>query len=151
MTTIAWDGKSIAGDRLMTIGGTPVTSPESKIRKLTYDGQPALAGHSGTSEYGRALVAWIADGCRPGDAPELRTDEDNGCAAMVCTREGVTLFSNSVRGVFLGKIRWAMGSGADYALGAMAAGASAKRAAEIAIALDVNSGFDVDVLKLGVK
>lgn len=41
---------------------------------------------------------------------------------------------------------WAAGSGADYAMGAMAAGKDAKEAVEIACRFDINCGLGVDVL-----
>lgn len=149
MTTIAFDGRSIAADRMCSIGNTPVRSPHPKIRRLVYKNLPAVMGTSGSVEYGHALVDWLQAGAHAGKEPELSNDGDsNYCTVLLATKESVYLFSNSCVGVPLGAIPWAAGSGADYALGAMAAGASAKRAVEIAITLDVNSGCGVDVLRL---
>ena len=152
MTTIAWDGKRIAADRMCSIGNAPVRSPYPKIRRLVYKNLPAVMGTSGSVEYGHALMDWLQAGAHAGKEPELSNDVDsNYCMVLLATKDGVYLFSNSCVGVPLGVIPWAAGSGADYALGAMAAGACAKRAVEIAITLDVNSGCGVDVLRLGVK
>jgi len=43
---------------------------------------------------------------------------------------------------------WAVGSGTDYALGAMAVGADAKKAAEAAIKLDVSCGGPLEIYKV---
>jgi ATP-dependent protease HslVU (ClpYQ) peptidase subunit len=42
--------------------------------------------------------------------------------------------------------KWAIGSGADYAMGAMAVGADAKRAVEVTSDLYCRCGLGVDVL-----
>lgn len=44
----------------------------------------------------------------------------------------------------LGQSKWAIGSGADYALGAMYAGLSAAEAVMIASKLDTGTGLGVD-------
>jgi hypothetical protein len=41
-----------------------------------------------------------------------------------------------------------VGSGADFAIGAMARGASAREAIDIAATYDTNTGLGVDVLEL---
>lgn len=147
MTTIAFDGRGIAADRMCCIGNTPVRSPQPKIRRLTFRGVPAVMGTSGAVEYGHAVMDWLEAGAQVGKEPQLG-DGDESCSVLVATKDNVFLFANSCNGVALGKIQWASGSGADYALGAMAMGASAKRAVEIATRLDINSGCGVDVLRL---
>ena len=42
MTTIAWDGKTLAADKQMNTGNMPHLSAVSKIRRGTYHGMPAL-------------------------------------------------------------------------------------------------------------
>lgn len=148
MTTIAWDGKTMAADRRYVIGGTPLRAPEPKIRRLTFRGEQAVAGASGDGTHGDMLIAWLAAGAREDQPPSLSDSEEDRCAVILATPSGVWVFANSITGVALGQIKWAAGSGADYALGAMAAGASAKRAVGIAISLDINSGCGVDALRL---
>jgi ATP-dependent protease HslVU (ClpYQ) peptidase subunit len=147
MTTVAWDGRSIAADRMYAIGNTPVRAPVPKIRRLTYRGVPAVMGTSGVTEYGLALMDWLESGAPAGKEPELG-EGDDGCTVLVATAAGVWLFANSCTGVMIGTLPWATGSGADYALGAMAMGASAKKAVEVACKLDVNSGCGTDMLRL---
>lgn len=148
MTTIAFDGRSIAAERMYVIGGTPLRGPSPKIRRLVYKGVPAVIGTSGTLEYGMALMDWLEAGLPPGREPSLPADDDDGASVLLATATGVYLFSNSLVGVPIGAVKWATGSGANYALGAMAMGASAKKAVEVACTLDVYSGMGVDVLRL---
>ena len=148
MTTIAWDGRSIAADRMYCVGNTPFPGPVPKIRKLVFRGKPAVMGTSGSVEYGTKMMDWLCDGAPPNSPPELSPDNDESCSVLLATLDTVFLFSNSLTGVPIGKRVWACGSGADYALGAMLAGASAKRAVEIASELDFSTGCGLDVLRL---
>ena len=148
MTTIAFDGRSMAADRMCTIGNTPVRSPHPKIRRLVYKNLPAVMGTSGAVEYGHALMDWLEAGAAAGKEPQLSDDGDHSCCVLLATKDSVFLFANSCTGVPLGPVPWASGSGADYALGAMAMGARAKKAVEVAVTLDVNSGCGIDVLRL---
>lgn len=148
MTTVVWDGRSMAGERMYCIGGTPVKGPAPKIRRLTWKGVPAVMGASGVLEYGNALMDWLESGTPAGREPMLPSDDDDGANVLLATADMTYLFHNSLTPVAIGKIPWAAGSGANYALGAMAMGASARKAVEIACGLDVNSGMGIDVLRL---
>jgi len=78
------------------------------------------------------------------DKPKL-TDEFTGILISPnskCYQYGQALMPHYITG------QWAIGSGADFALGAMAAGADAIDAVSIAIDLDVNSGLGVTYLNL---
>ena len=151
MTTVAFDGRSMAGDRLYACGGSPLRGPVPKIRRLMFNGVPAVAGGSGTLEYANALLDWLQAGSPQGREPMLPPDPDDGATVIVATADMVYTYSNSTTPIALGKIQWASGSGANYALGAMKAGVSAKRAVEIACELDLYSGAGVDVLTLKRK
>lgn len=66
---------------------------------------------------------------------------------MIVVKSGDVYFmSGSTFAHKMGKTKWAIGSGADYALGAMYAGKSAKEAVEIASQLDTGTGLGVDVV-----
>lgn len=146
MTTIAWDGKTMAADKQSTGGGMKYQSHESKIHKGTYHGMPALFAGAGTSVYSAAVIEWLLAGM-PDDKPEMPSAPDS-FTVLVATELGLFEYIDSLRPVPLGIRKWAIGSGNEYAFGAMAAGASAKKAVEIACALDVNSGMGVDTLTL---
>ena len=141
MTTIAYDGKTFAADRQTTFGGTPVATP--KIVKGKFKGEECFIGTSGEVEVCTAIEDWIKSGCKGklslGDNPQV--------SAMIVVKSGDVYFmSGSTFAHKMGKTKWAIGSGADYALGAMYAGKSAKEAVEIASQLDTGTGLGVDVV-----
>ncbi len=146
MTTIAFDGKTMAADKQSVGGGRKYQRLTSKIRRGLYHGMPALFSGAGTIVYVDAMIDWFIAGM-PDDKPEMPEGPDS-FTVLVATEVGLYEYIDSLRPIALGPTKWAIGSGAEYALGAMAAGASAKRAVEIACTLDVNSGMGVDTLTL---
>ena len=146
MTTVCWDGRSMAADKQSTLGNTPIPVVTPKIRRMIFNGESAIAGYSGTCTYAEAVLLWIEQGCQ-GIKPD-KEKEDDSCSLMVATRHGVTYFGDRFIGDDLGNVQWAIGSGCDYALGAMGAGASAKRAIEVATRFDIQTGMGIDVLTL---
>lgn len=140
MTTIAWDGTSLAGDRLRSFNGTPV--PATKVFRIGR----LLVGCAGDSEDCVSFIAWIAAGMDQKAPPKMESldalviDGDN--------KNQVFWYSQRCIPLPLEVKQWALGSGADYALGAMHAGANAHRAVTIACGLDVNSGLGVDVVEM---
>jgi hypothetical protein len=140
MTTIAWDGRTLAADKQSTSGGTP--TPTTKIfEAISPDGERWIYGCSGQSamcqEFTRRLNAGLP-----------MTDMTDFDVLAVDPAGGVWWASHNLVWSRMQVKNWAMGSGADYALGAMAAGASAAAAIDIAMRLDVNTGIGVDALEL---
>lgn len=150
MTTIAFDGKTMAADKQSVGGSRKYQQHGCKIRAGSYHGQPALFSGAGTIVYCDAVIEWLQAGMPDEGRPEMPTNPDS-FTVLVATELGLFEYIDSLRPLALGPLKWAIGSGAEYALGAMAAGASAKRAVEIACTLDVNSGMGVDVLTLRKK
>lgn len=142
MTVIAFDGHVLAGDRKATFGGTPNAS--RKVHRVVKDGTVGLFGFSGSGSFCRAYLHY------------LRTDERwteprgeytwtvlcVGADGMVWQRT-----DNACGWEPVGRRQWAIGSGADYALGAMAAGKTAREAVLIAARLDNSCGLGVDVVR----
>jgi ATP-dependent protease HslVU (ClpYQ) peptidase subunit len=135
MTTIATDGETMAGDGLMTGNGAIFSTEEQKVRQLK-DG--TLVGCCGNSYNAPAFIEWLEGG----EKPELSEDFE----ALVLLPDG------TCRG-YDHKLRWislplpqATGSGQDFALGAMAVGASPEEAVKAACERSVNSGGKITVL-----
>lgn len=140
MTTIAWDGRTLAADRQSTWGGTP-----TKIRKIFRaehaDGRKLIYGCAGLSHECQSYTRWI-DGeiCKP---------EFTDLTILSIDQKGRIWYANQT--MMWARImtkQWAIGSGCDYAMGAMAAGKTAADAVRIASNLDVSTGFGVDTLEL---
>lgn len=139
MTTVATDGKTMAADGMAISHGTIVEHGLSKVIRLD-DG--TLVGTAGQRSDGDAFKAWLGGGERPKikkpfEALVLRPD---GSCTYHCEHdlEGLTT-----------EFPAAIGSGMDFALAAMDAGASPRRAVEISIRRSPHSGGEVTVLTLG--
>lgn len=151
MTTIAFDGKTVAADRQVTVGGTPVKAPFPKITRVTYRGVKSIVGFTcGNVCHVMPVIEWIKNECPMDDAPDIH-NEGKDFSLMLVNADGVFYSSESLILVPLGMVKWAVGSGSDFALGAMAAGANAKRAVTLTMGLDVSTGMGIDVLKVLAK
>lgn len=141
MTTIAWDGKkTIAADKQMNFCDTPVSA--TKLVKITYKGKKAVAAGSGEVAQYTPVIDWIKNQRK--SPPILEANANFG--VIVVTEEGIAyVYASALTPVPISGRPWAIGTGADYALGAMAFGASAVEAVKIASALDVNTGLGIDV------
>ena len=148
MTTVAFDGETLAADKQATIGYRKIVEPTPKIREITYNGKKALVGIAGNIDFAWKIVKWLEDGeDEPDfDEPEFDEDEQNTCVMLI--QDGVFLFNSAGMNQNFGKIKWAIGSGAEYAMGAMEMGATATEAVELAMRLDIFSGMGMDVLRV---
>lgn len=142
MTTIAYKGGVLAADTLGTRNGMR-DGVSTKI--LARDG--LLAGAAGASQYCRAFRDWFAKGCI-GECPNMGDPEkDWGEGFVIRPDETIITFGPSAAWVdkpYGGLQAW--GSGAEIALGAMAAGATADQAVAIAMKYDTKSGGEITVL-----
>lgn len=136
MTTIAWDGKTLAADSL--------AHGEFKLRvcKLHRLASGEIFGAAGSCQEILAVLAWLHGG---GDKPlDLECFEGlivapSGGAEVLGTR----LMRNPVLDPF-----YALGSGAPFAIAAMACGKTAAEAVRVAIRFDPGSGGRVQTMKL---
>lgn len=143
MTTIAWDGETLAADKQSTSHGMPRTV--TKIHRIRGE----LFALSGGGVHCRALLKWFEGSRNPSEWPKAPDDEDCGNIVQV-TKEGLFVWSGSgfphaepLEDKFL-----AFGSGRDFAMTAMHLGRSAKEAVEIASIYDISTGMGVDTLTL---
>lgn len=141
MTTIAWDGVTLAADKRATVQDTFVTAPP-KIRLLA---NGTLIGASGANVKCLALIAWVENG---GERPAILADED-WCPAIEITPDAKILFHGQYGRSQIIAPFFAIGSGGHFAMGAMAHGATAINAVLIASQLDPFSGNGIDALTLG--
>jgi ATP-dependent protease HslVU (ClpYQ) peptidase subunit len=137
LTTVAFDGKTLAADSGMVYEGVKYKY-SGKIRRLS---NGCLAGFAGDVDNGQLLLDWL-DGDRRKKLPVFQKEDD--ADAILITPTGQIAFCG-ISGVLLwldDKIM-ALGTGGNLALGAMLAGTTAVEAVKIAILRDPNSGFDV--------
>lgn len=140
MTTIAWDGTTLAADRQSTWGGTPIRV--RKVHKLRApDGSFILYGGSGNSIQLGAFYRFVTG--QTWRQPCI----DDAQFMMIDAQRRVWIAQNNMDWHRIDVRRWAMGSGADYALGAMDHGASAREAVEVASRLDTGTGMGIDCVR----
>jgi ATP-dependent protease HslVU (ClpYQ) peptidase subunit len=142
MTVIAWDGKTLAADKQSTSCG--YGSTVTKIYRVP----GGLVGFTGNEGHAMALLAWFRDGRDPDKWP--RKGGDDSAGAIFANHEGLFVYSgedgpNACRR----EDRFAAwGAGRDYALAALHLGHDARRAVEVACALDTGCGNGIDTLEL---
>lgn len=142
MTTIAWRGDDIAGDTQSCEGWTR-TGNGSKILRIG----DVLAAGSGGSALCQRFRDWLVGGAR--GLPDLGNPEKDAYNAVgiVGLPGGVFVrFDAGLPPTWSTAAFYAIGSGREVAMGAMAAGATAAEAVRCAISLDIGSGGEVQVL-----
>jgi ATP-dependent protease HslVU (ClpYQ) peptidase subunit len=139
VTTIAWDGETLAADTLLTWGA----ARDGRMAKIEKRG-PVLAAVSGGVAASQRFLDWFRAGMQ-GDPPMMPDGDHTTFGWLIFDRWLITW----------GPLGWertpqeksAMGTGANFAVGAMAMGADARRAVEVAMEHDTKTGGDIMVLR----
>lgn len=139
MTTLVYRDGILAADRIM-LQGSIKCAEFSKIAKAP---NGAIGGAAGDLKGVRKFLDWIQAGA-------------TGVPPVSSKAEGYVIFTSerlfswdgvpTLTEVFAPFL--AVGSGWEVALGALAMGADARRAVEIAAQFDANSGGGIDILTL---
>jgi ATP-dependent protease HslVU (ClpYQ) peptidase subunit len=155
MTTIAFDGRYIAADSLVSYGGKRSTTQWQKliIEERVIFGFAGLAqnfereliggylnGFAGYKRVRNAVGHWCLRSQKEGDLPDLLGDGES--TLIVFERGRLSSFDGCAHGHSKAAPD-AFGSGSPFALGAMATGASAMEAVDAASRWDLLSGGDI--------
>jgi ATP-dependent protease HslVU (ClpYQ) peptidase subunit len=137
MTTIAWDGTTLAVDRQATLGNSISTA-----YKLHECGDFVLAV-GGTVDHIYTALEWVEAGCKPEERPQL-LENVRGIAVQqsrhrVYILEGIRPYLVRARDKYI-----AVGSGQDYAIAAMHLGLDAAAAIKFTARFDAFTGKGVD-------
>jgi len=141
MTVICYKAGVLAADRL-------VSPDQGLITKIGRNGNGDIAGFAGTVAIGQKWMrAFVSDA---DELPVLHSssDKDSTACILIIRASGHVELLEPDGYVHYEAPFYAVGSGANLALAAMEAGASAKRAVEIASKYDANTGGGVDTLRL---
>lgn len=141
MTVIAWDGKTLAADKLGDAGGLKRTT--TKI--FRFDG--GLFGSAGSASRGAEMFAWIKSGADPERVPSYQLTDDYQVVMVVDNERKVWLYGRSAYPFIMEDPFHAIGSGRDFALAAMDLGCDAERAVEVACRFETGCGNGVDTLE----
>ena len=143
MTVIAWDGKTLAADRLVVVENIRV-GLAAKIRRC--DGN--LIGTTGVSAIADMMVDWFLAGRNPATyPPEASGAERYGEIIVVTPAREVLIFNNwPTPSTFSADEQVAIGCAWDTAMVAMKCGLSARDAVLKVSEMDIRLGGGVDVL-----
>ena len=140
MTTIAWDGKTLASDSQLTDDFI-----EQRSVKKLFRVKGSLIGVTGDYSSGLLFVNWFQGGELEDERPKL-----TNFSALVVRANGEAFeYDKSFVPIPAGRIT-AIGSGRGPALGALLAGANAVEAVHIAKKVDPDTGGLVKKLTLPV-
>lgn len=116
----------------------------SKIWKLETGEIVACTGRLDT---GLAMMRWYEAGASHDKWPTWQ-NTDHWSRLIVACRKGVKFYEHTSYPIPVLDPFMAWGSGQDFAMGAMAMGATAKEAVEIACRFSVNCGYGVEEYEL---
>lgn len=134
MTTIAWRGNTLAADSICTDG-----SRQTRYEKLLRARGAAYGCSGDLSE-----IWAFFEALRAGEAlKDIKLKGDFSC--LMLTPGGCFQMERDLRPHPVCGDYWAIGSGAEYALGAMFYGKSARQAIAAACAHDAHSGGEVQI------
>lgn len=138
MTTIAYRDGILAADTLITYGTTLMPCKHKKIHKLP---NGSLFGFCGSIELGEIMRRSLVNvGQSDGILEDRRDLDKENFEGILVSPDGQTLFFENRSWIPLEVPYIAMGSGKEYAYGALFLGASAKQAVKTAMALDSGTG-----------
>lgn len=148
MTTIAFDGKTIAGDSRITYNDNEIAGDyDTKVWRISSGGiiSGRIFGFAGARSMRDAVHSWIKNGCKKEDHPK-----EGDWSALVFKgsedyhNDGYCLhYTNATPYGALVQAPFAIGSGDKYAVAAMHCGKTAAEAVSIAAKLDPFTGGEV--------
>ena len=143
MTTIAWDGQTMAADKGHWFGNIVV--PICKVFLIHHEGNRCAVSGAGTARFVLEGIHWLAADpvLREQTPPFLGED---GQILLGNDHGELYVFEGRMQQTKLNVPFFAIGGGAEMAMGALAAGANAKKAVEIVIQYGPSAVNGVDVI-----
>jgi len=145
MTTIAWDGKTLAADSCSWSGGC-----RRRVRKVfkvkSGDGREFLVAFAGDGSFALAILEWMRGNKERPNPLEFMSVEDtqNQCALVIDEKLRVWQLSANLVYCRMRERIYAFGAGQEFAWGALEAGATATQAIRIAMKRSDHAGLGVD-------
>ena len=152
MTTIAWDGHFLAADRMACSGNTK--RAVTKIWRIDSKVNPNVEALLGFDKI--EMFAWsgehqdaiaIRDFLRSESSAAPKIEDREGCGLVIYRSGAAARIEYRLLPSPIEEKICAIGSGRDFAIGAMAHGANAVQALSIAGAHDCYTGLGADVLE----
>ena len=142
MTVLAWDGKTLAADRLACAGHMKATV--TKILRF----EKELLGICGNLATGKELKMWYLSGAETDNFPAAAL-EDGGTELVVIKENGrVWVYAASAVPFEIEDEVCAFGAGGEAAWAAMLCGATAEQAVTVTSQVNITCGNGMDILPL---
>lgn len=143
MTTIAWDGKTLAADKQATSGG--LAHSTTKI----FAHSTGLYGITGHLAHGLAVLKWITEQFGdPKTYPVNPSNDEYGYVMRINNAGEIWCYEGYPIPALMEDKFFAIGSGREYATAAMHCGSSAVEAVQIASIYNPGTGMGIDSFTL---
>lgn len=144
MTVIAYDGRFVAADRLIT-NDSGMRGVSQKL--VIWEGQVLTT--VGAADHGEALIIWFKDGKNPKAFPDANAGGEKGAYLYVFGKgQQVMCFQTWPAPILFPMTEFAAGCGADIARTALHLGRDAREAVKVANELNCFCGGGVDYVDL---
>lgn len=146
MSVVCWDGRTLAADKQATDCDMRVETTKIRLIKSGPFGGEVVAW-VGCEVDGSALADWYEQGAEPDKWPKAaQVDKESSSRLIVAGAAGCKHFQGTHAPIAIRVTEpfRAWGSGRDYAMGAMEAGADAREAVRIASKFCITCGGGVD-------
>lgn len=141
MTTIAFDGKSLCSDSLLSVGEMRLGAVQKVFRKKV-EGRVVLYAGAGNHANWYAAMNWLVQ--RDGDCPVFDLDSENDFTLIEVTGPYTAFYYGPSMRFTPAPLPFVVaGSGEAYALAALTLGKTAREAVALAIKLDCASGGEI--------
>lgn len=144
MTTIAFDGHRIAADGQRTWGGEIRGLNFQKLRRRG----DVIYAFTGLVPLFEPMIKWHQDGASAADLPKAVDHKEDGWTLVVVSDGKLVKYTSNCPYVEEFEAPIAFGAGADYAIGAMLAGADARRAVEVVSSICYHTGGAIQVIEV---
>ena len=144
MSVVVWDGRYLAADKQATCADMRIVT--TKIRRLK---SGEIAAWTGDQERGLVLARWYEDGADCEKWPTFQRNKEDWARLIIVSSCRVCFFEMEPEAQLVEEQFMAWGSGRDFAMGALAKGATAEEAVAIANRFCITCGLGVDVMEIG--
>ena len=141
MTTVAWDGKTLAADK-MSSNGNSKHGKTTKVHKIN----GCLCAVIGSHDVATEMLHWFQEGAEPADFPDIQAETNDAGLVVITPERRITLYERAPYPLIFEQEFAAYGSGRDFALAAMHLGCTAEEAVRVAMAYDLYTGHGVDAI-----
>ena len=148
MSIVAWDGKTVAADKRACIADAAMAT--TKIWRMS-DG--VVVATTGDFSFGLSMVQWFMvqcfnDGSEKNDWPSFQSTDDWARIIIFEPDQQPYCYERQPVRQVIEDPFMAWGCGREFALGAMAMGATAREAVEVACRFNVYCGNGIDAFDL---